>query len=137
MRSRSLLLPALLLAAAPASAADDDEPIDCAHASSTVEMNVCAEQDFDVADAKLNATYKKALAHIGGRDLDPPFDRAGWEAALRASQRAWLAFRDADCKGAVPMEWSGGTGTTAAVFTCLTAKTRTRIEELITRYEIR
>lgn len=135
MRSLSFLLPALLLVAPPVSA--DDEAIDCAHASSTAEMNVCAEEGFDAADAKLNATYKKALAHVAERDLDPPFDRAGWEAALRASQRAWLAFRDADCKGAVPMEWSGGTGTTTAVFGCLTAKTRTRIEELVARYEIR
>lgn len=129
------LLIGLLLTCSPAThPVLADEPIDCADARNTVEMNFCADEDFKVADEKLNAVYKKVLARIGEGDLEKPYDRASWEEAMRTSQRAWVAFRDADCKGAVPMEWSGGTGTTSAVLGCMTGKTKARIQELSDRY---
>ena len=127
---------AALLLALSASPVWADERVDCENASTTVEMNICSDEDFKAADAKLNATYKKVLAQIAASDLEKPYDRASWDEALRASQRAWVAFRDADCKGAVPMEWSGGTGTTSAVLGCMTAKTETRTKELAERYTI-
>lgn len=129
-------LPALLVLGAiaghPAAAED---AIDCDNASSTVEMNFCSDKAFQEADAKLNAVYKKVLAHIAEADLEKPYDRDSWEKAMRESQRAWVAFRDADCKGAVPMEWSGGSGTSAAVNGCMTEKTEARTKELTERYE--
>lgn len=129
-------LPALLVLFAiadhPAAAED---AIDCDNASSTVEMNFCSDEAFQEADAKLNAVYKKVLAHIAEADLEKPYDRDSWEKAMRESQRAWVAFRDADCKGAVPMEWSGGSGTSAAVNGCMTEKTEARTKELTERYE--
>jgi uncharacterized protein YecT (DUF1311 family) len=126
-------LPALacLLLAGPASAA---EPLDCANATSTVEMNYCGEQDYNAADAELNAAYKQALAKIAKSDNPKPYDPRSWETALRASQRAWVAFRDAECKGVVPMEWSGGTGATGGVLACMTELTRQRTAMLNERY---
>ena len=110
---RSLRLPALLVLCAvtghPAAAAEDI--IDCENASTTVEMNFCSDKAFQEADAKLNDVYKSVLEHIAESDGEEPYDRESWEKAMRESQRAWVAFRDADCKGAVPMEWSGGSGT--------------------------
>ncbi len=50
------------------------------------EMNRQAEADAAVADKKLNAAYQKAMA-----DLDDE-----GKALLKASQRAWLAYRDAE-----------------------------------------
>ncbi len=126
-----LLLAACSFLSAPALA---DDPIDCTDPSTTYEMNFCSDKDFRAADAKLNATYKKVLAHIAESDLEPPYDAASWEKAMRESQRAWVAFRDADCKGVVPMEWSGGTGTGSAVAGCMTEKTNTRTQELEERY---
>jgi uncharacterized protein YecT (DUF1311 family) len=128
-------LPFLLFALSTVHARADD-PIDCENASTTVEMNFCSDEDFKAADAKLNAAYKKVLAQIAGSDLEKPYDRQSWEEALRASQRAWVAFRDADCRGAVPMEWSGGTGTTSAVLGCMTGKTVARTQELAERYNL-
>lgn len=122
---------ALVAASLPARA---DDPIDCAEQNTTVEMNFCADEDFKASDAKLNAAYKKVLAQIADSDLEKPYDRESWEKAMRESQRAWVTFRDADCKGAVPMEWSGGTGTTSAVLGCMTAKTDVRTKELTERY---
>lgn len=134
MRILPFLFASLLICQASIRPALADDPIDCSDAGTTVEMNFCADKDFKEADDKLNATYKDVLARIAEGDLEKPYDRASWEAAMRASQRAWVAFRDADCKGVVPMEWSGGTGTTAAVVGCMTQKTNARIKELSERY---
>jgi uncharacterized protein YecT (DUF1311 family) len=123
----------LCVATGPSAAAD--APVDCASPRSTPEFNLCAEGDFQKADGKLNAAFKKALDFIKTVDSEKPYDAASWEKALRASQNAWLAFRDADCKGLVPMSWSGGSGTTVGVLQCMTAKTNDRTKELITIYK--
>ncbi|AGK57815.1 hypothetical protein HYPDE_30703 [Hyphomicrobium denitrificans 1NES1] len=129
---RYLAIIVLLLSLGSGSA--HAENIDCANASSTVEINFCAEKDFQAADKTLNAAYEAALASINGRDLEKPYDAKSFEAALRASQRAWLAYRDADCKDLVAQEWSAGSGTTSASLGCMTEKTMQRTKELKERY---
>lgn len=124
----------LLLFAAGARAEDEEEKINCGDIRNTVESNFCADKDLKSADAKLNEVYKKVLAQIAESGLEKPYDRHSWEEALRESQRAWITFRDLDCKGAVPMEWSGGTGTTAAVLICMKDKTEARTKDLEERY---
>jgi len=133
MRSHFLLLAAVMLLA-PAAFAQAQDSVDCANANSTIEMNYCAEQDYDAADDALNEAYQNALAIIKDSDNPPPYDSKSWEEELRKAQRAWIAFRDAECKGLVPMEWSGGTGTTLAVLNCLTRLTRYRTATLRERY---
>lgn len=108
--------------------------IDCANARNTVEINFCADREYAAADAALNDIYKQALAALAKSDGEKPYDPKSWETALRASQRAWIAFRDADCKGLEPMQWSGGTGTTAAVLGCMTQLTQERIRVLKERF---
>ena len=126
------MLPLLLASAAPSAA--EDPPVDCEDARNTVESNMCADKAFKAADARLNDVYGKVLAHIAEGGVEEPYDSKSWDKSMREAQRAWVAFRDADCKGAVPMEWQGGTGTTAAVLGCMTQKTETRAEELAERY---
>ena len=53
-----------------------------------VEMNACAEADFKAADAELNAAWKPAKAF---------YDGTGHGEDLLKAQRAWIAFRDAEC----------------------------------------
>ena len=103
----------------------------CDKAVSTPEFNLCSERAWQAADARLNAVFAKAIDAVKSSDQAKPYDPASWEKALRASQRAWVAFRDADCKGFVPMSWTGGTGTTSAVLDCMTTKTKIRTEELL------
>lgn len=124
----------LILSGFPALAVDAQN-IDCANAFTTVEMSYCAGEELERADAELNRLYEKALAAIPGLASDKPFDPKSWEDALRASQRSWMAFRDAECDQHVPMFWGGGTGTSSAVLGCKTEKTRSRIKELKALYD--
>ena len=130
MMTRLSLAIAAVLSAAPAVAQTPGTAVDCAKAFSTLEINDCAEQEFKRADARLNAAYKAMLARIDtGTDFDAK-TKAGLRTAVQDAQRKWLAFRDADCKGAVGREWTGGTGQTYAVYSCLTEKTVARVRDL-------
>lgn len=133
MNRVAVIAGALLLAAGGVRSQSSDPKIDCAKATTTLEINFCAEQDFKAADARLNAAYKAMLARVEtGTDFDAS-TKAGLRAAIQDAQRKWLAFRDADCKEAVGREWTGGTGMTYAVYTCLTEKTVVRTKELEAR----
>lgn len=126
------LAAALIVLGAPAARAEN---IDCSDAQTTVEMNYCSEQEFDAADKELNAQYDKALRYIAESNLEKPYDPKSWTDTMRAAQRAWIAYRDADCKDLMAMEWSGGTGTSSAIMGCMTEKTIARTKELKERYE--
>ncbi len=109
--------------------------IDCANAGNTVEMNFCADKDYKAADKALNAAYANAAEYIRTRgEQEKPYDTASFQEALRNAQRAWVTYRDADCKDLVAQEWSGGTGATAAILGCMTEKTIQRTKELKERY---
>ena len=53
-------------------------------------MDMCADADFKTSDAKLNADYTEIMKRLS----DDPDSRK----LLQESQRAWIAFRDAECK---------------------------------------
>ena len=122
------------MAAAPMALAQVPDPIDCNRAATTVELNYCADREYQNADAALNDAYRQVLEHVKSSQGEPPYDAESWESELRAAQRAWIAFRDADCKGLTPMEWGGGSGTTLAVLTCMIEATRARTRSLQERY---
>lgn len=124
-----------VIAAATPVRAEGDAPIDCGNAVSTFEMNACADKDFSAADKALNSAYQKALKDVPAMATEKPYDAKSWETALRASQRAWLAFRDAECNNHVAMFWSGGTGATTEILGCMTDKTKARTKELNDHYD--
>ena len=127
---------ALALVVMPTLGRAEDPAVDCDSATATSELNFCADQELSKADAQLNQVYKKVLAFIATNGGEKPYDAKSWEAALRESQRAWVAFRDADCKGLVPMSWTGGSGTSGAVLGCMSEKTKARTKELSELYEL-
>ena len=133
MRLVSLVVAGLLVSSAPALAQPE---VDCKKAITTVDLNACAEKELEAADARLNAVYKKVLAKIAAENGAPPYDGKSWEKALRSSQRAWIAFRDADCKELVAIAAGGGTATTGEVLGCLTEKTQARAKDLAARFEV-
>lgn len=83
--TRTLLLATVaLLAAATAQAADD-----CANAQDQSTMDICAGEAYKKSDRQLNDLYKKIEARLK--------DDAATTKLLVTAQRAWVAFRDAEC----------------------------------------
>lgn len=133
---RLIALLVIILLSTAAVRAEPEEQVDCANAMSTHDMNDCASKDLEAADKELNAVYKRALAAIPEMASDEErFNAKSWEAALRASQRAWVAFRDAECQGHLPMFNAGGSATTAEVIYCEVELTEARTKKLKERYE--
>jgi uncharacterized protein YecT (DUF1311 family) len=90
---------------------------------SMMDLTNCESIAFDYKDAQLDVLYRKLLAEPGG---EPPKEAA---AALKASQDAWLKFRDAQC------EWEnfdsiGGSIHPMVVYGCQRVMTEERLKEL-------
>jgi len=64
------------------------QKLDCKNASDQLTLNECADKDFKASDAKLNEVY---------RALSSKTSQQG-KTSLQNAQRAWLAYRDAQCR---------------------------------------
>lgn len=95
--------------------------VDCANASDQATMNQCAGQDFKAADKELNAVYQQ----ITGRLKDNPDAKK----LLVSAQRAWVGFRDAECKFSASGV-AGGSVYSLIYSNCLTGVTKVRVEAL-------
>lgn len=91
---RTLVLFASVVVALPASAVTITD-IACNPEGAQIEMNACAAEDYAAADAELNAVWKELLASLA----DDPVAVT----RLRAAQRAWIAFRDAELAARLPV----------------------------------
>jgi uncharacterized protein YecT (DUF1311 family) len=78
---------ALMVMAVPAAASAADFA-QCNRGGSQLELNACAIDELTAADKKLNEIYKALL--------NKEKKNAAFVQKLRAAQRAWLAFRDAE-----------------------------------------
>lgn len=119
-----MLIPLLLLAAAPVP--------DCGNAQTQMAMTECAGRDANAADAALNRQYAVTLAATKRQDaaIDRATDKAiSYSAALVAAQRAWITFRDAECRSQ-SMEMRGGSAQPMLVYSCTAALTRARTAQL-------
>lgn len=116
--SFSILLTGLVASGLPLAAVAAGDGADCmASATTQSAMTACAQSQFKQADAKLNARYsalKKALA-------DQPARRA----SLQKAERAWLAYRDADCAFAAGAH-AGGSMAPMVKLQCLADRTARR-----------
>lgn len=120
-----LLFPVLLLHSLPALA----QTTDCANAITQQDMNICAEEDWQEADAALNDTYGEVMAAMKAMDADLPPALHGGEDALRTAQRAWITYRDANCTAAGFL-MRGGSAEPLLVYGCLRQMTLDRTAEL-------
>lgn len=121
---RHAILGALLLPL-PALA----QEVDCANAMTQSAMNICAGQDYERADAALNAAYQAAIA--AAREADSYGDDLSYEDLLREAQRLWVPFRDAACEAEAPLQGSTG-GSMAPMLHayCLVRLTEDRTRDL-------
>lgn len=95
-------------------------PIAEIHAQTQAAMNAQAHAEFEKADADLNKTYDAVLAKLPD---------AGSKQKLKESQRAWLAFRDAEAAFAADQARGGSMAPTIRYGT-MTQLTRQRIKQL-------
>ena len=105
---------AVLVAASTAQAQECDRNDD-----SQQMMNICAGEDYQAADARLNAAYQKLISS----------DDADGKRLLQAAQRAWIAFRDAEC-AYTTTDSEGGSIHPMEVSQCLTELTEQRTKQL-------
>jgi len=115
--------------------------LDCNAAQTQVEMNQCAYEAWQAADADLNLAYGFAIDRAKEIDLFsegfPIQRRAGGpdtvgvstEDMLRRAQRAWIAFRDAACL-VESDRVRGGTMQPMLFSGCAEDLTRARTEQL-------
>lgn len=92
---------------------------DCENAADQATMNQCAAQQNRAADKELNALYQQITARLKGS----PDNRK----LLVGAQRAWIAFRDSECKFAASGV-AGGSVYPLIYSNCLTDLTKARVE---------
>jgi uncharacterized protein YecT (DUF1311 family) len=110
------LMIALLLSACAGSAF----ALDCKNAVSTPEINECASVEQKKVEDKLNKVYQQVIKSIGEADT---------RKALVEAQRAWVQFREADCK-AVYEQYKTGTIRTVMYIGCMQQHAEVRIKNL-------
>ena len=84
------------------------------------DMNRNYDHELEVADAELDKVYKGAMTQASS---------ARAKDALRNAERAWIKYRDSECKFET-LGASGGTAYPVVAVICLTIKIRARTQEL-------
>lgn len=107
---------ALLLAACAGSA----YAVDCQNAMATPDINECASIEQKKVEDKLNKVYQRVIKTIGEADT---------RKALVDAQRAWVKFREADCKAVYEL-YKGGTIRTVMFIGCMQQHAEARIKNL-------
>lgn len=125
--SGMLVLSATLLPGAQ-SARAQEEP-NCAEPVTQRDMNACADIEYQKADKDLNAAYRQLRNKMSEWDKTADETSRGALDALVAAQRAWVAFRDANCEVA-GFQARGGTMEPMLVSSCLADMSTKRAEEL-------
>ncbi|MCB8888329.1 DUF1311 domain-containing protein [Halomonas malpeensis] len=91
----------------------------CDDATTQANMNRCAGQAYQTADSDLNEAYQTLIEPLEGDARQ----------ALVTAQRAWIAFRDAECDYAA-QGVAGGSAEPMVRNQCLTTLTRERTRTL-------
>lgn len=85
----------------------------------TVQMLDCLGAELERKDAELNDLWAKVPAAIGSDAMTP----------VRKAQRAWIAFRDAQCEAASSLTGDGSLSA-IAYSSCVLEMTEDRVSEL-------
>ena len=91
----------------------------------TVGMSDCISSETAEWDAILNEEYKATQAVLAERDAEGRSDILDRTDSLRDAQRAWIAFRDADCTARYAI-WQDGTIRTIVGANCHLTMTAAR-----------
>ena len=100
-------------------------PVAQSYAQTQAAMNAQARAEFVKVDAELNRTYEALLAKLPD---------AGSKQKLKESQRAWLAFRDAEAAFAADRA-RGGSAAPTIRYETITELTQQRTKQLKSHLE--
>ena len=126
MKTKSIILCALLLLLMPAAFAktQKERPLHpCEGNGSQAEATGCARREYEAADAELNKVYGRLAAALDAED----------KALLKASELAWIKYRDSTCEFE-SSQYKGGTMRPMIESFCLTRVTKARAAELNKTY---
>ncbi|MGE7367844.1 lysozyme inhibitor LprI family protein [Neorhizobium sp. NPDC001467] len=123
-----LLCGCVLLVDAPISNGQEPD-VDCSNATTQTDMTICARERYAEADDALNTQYRITRDAMRRRDADDIPENKGAEDALVKAQRAWIAYRDAQCVS-VGFQARGGSMEPMLVANCQAEMTLNRAEEL-------
>src|SRR6202451_2009443 len=84
--------------------------MNCSNAPNQMAMNTCTAQAAKAADAREQQAYAALLAHVPASD----------KPLVQTAERAWRAYREAECK-ATTARFAGGSIAPTAYSTCRTA----------------
>ena len=112
----------VLLLAAVAFSQTAEDASSCG--GTTYDMNVCLSKIYQKADAELNMTYSAALKELGQNYSGPKHVEN-----LRAAEKTWIAYRDAECNAQYDL-FEGGSGGPNEYLGCLIDMTKRRTAEL-------
>jgi uncharacterized protein YecT (DUF1311 family) len=111
--------PRLLLALTPLLFTSMAFAVDCDNASDQATMNQCAVQQNAAADKELNTLYQQITSRLKSNP--------DGKKQLVGAQRAWVAFRDAECRfSASGVE--GGSVYPLIYSNCTTELTKARVQ---------
>lgn len=105
-------------------------------------MDKCADFQFKQADARLNKVYGRALNYMSddlaraekrGEKKQIQYEQTAI-ASLEGAERAWLSYRDIQCKAAGQL-YEGGSMAPMIYSQCLTILTEHRIADMKSIYE--
>jgi len=126
MRLALLVLPVILLSGPVAARAAEpkyspayERCLAAPAGQSTAGMIGCIGVELKAQDARLNRAYQDAM-----KRMDLPRQKA----ALTKAQRAWIAFRDADCASLYDPDW--GTLSRVEANSCVLDRTAQRADAL-------
>jgi len=122
----ALLAAAMSLPFAPARA----QEAPCAAEDTTPKTAACLQKVLDAQDQRLAAAHRRLMAEWRERDTrDAMFKVAP---ALQASQAAWEAYRDEECRARM-VPYGPGTGAGAEYLRCMAELSAQRLD-LLERY---
>lgn len=103
----------------------------CGSSGIQSELNACAASDYQIADRAMNAQWRTTVNKLRADDRENGPDSFGPPTAdiLLKSQRAWLAYRDAECDLA-SQEARGGSMQPMLASGCMARLTRERTQLL-------
>ena len=113
----------------------------CDEAMSQMEMNQCFGDQYHKADAHLNAVYRKVI-DLMEKDLSGAVAKGDgdWKThaeteiqKLKATEKAWIQYRDLNCDAA-KFENEGGSIVPMTWAICMTTVTEHRIDDLKDAY---